>query len=204
MRLWTDRILPRLIDRELRTPEVNARRVLVCAGLHGTVLELGFGTGLNLRHLPAAVDRVLAIEPSDTAWQLAQSRIADWGRPVVRTGLDGTRLAQPDGSVDAVLSTYTLCTISDLPAALGEVRRVLRPGGRLHFLEHGLSPDPQVRRWQHRLDSLQARVAGGCHLDRPMDTLISGAGLDLGDLDTGYGEGPRTVSYLYRGTATRP
>lgn len=201
MRLWTDRILPRLIDRELRTPEVNARRAVVCEGLHGTVLEIGFGTGLNLRQLPPAVSQVLAVEPSDTAWQLAQPRIAAWGRPVVRTGLDGSRLEQPDESVDAVLSTYTLCTIPDLPTALGEVRRVLRPGGRLHFLEHGLSPDPDVRRWQHRLDPLQGRVVGGCHLNRPIDTLIRAAGLDLVDLTTGYGEGPRVTSYLYWGSA---
>lgn len=202
MRLWTDRILPRLIDRELRTPEVNARRALVCAGLHGTVLEIGFGTGLNLRQVPPGVDRVLAVEPSDTAWGLAQPRITAWGRPVVRTGLDGSRLEQPDRSVDAVLSTYTLCTISDLAAALSEVRRVLRPGGRLHFLEHGLAPDPDVRRWQDRLNTLQGRMVGGCQLNRPIDALISGAGLHLVDLDTGYGDGPRPASYLYWGTAT--
>lgn len=202
MRLWTDRILPRLIDRELRTPEVSVRRAVVCAGLHGTVLEIGFGTGLNLRQLPPAVEEVLAVEPSDTAWQLAQPRIDAWGKPVVRTGLDGSRLEQPDGSVDAVLSTYTLCTIPDLAAALGEVRRVLRPGGRLHFLEHGLAPDPDVSRWQHRLDWLQGKVVGGCHLNRPIDTLITGAGLELVSLDNGYGEGPRPASYLYWGTAT--
>lgn len=202
MRLWTDRILPRLIDRELRTPEVNARRSTICAGLHGTVLEIGFGTGPNLAQLPPEVDRVLAVEPSDTAWRLAQPRIAAWGQSVVRTGLDGSRLDQPDDSVDAVLSTYTLCTIPDLAAALGEVRRVLKPGGRLHFLEHGLAPDPDVRRWQHRLDALQGRVAGGCHLNRTIDTLITGAGLDLVSLDTGYGEGPRVASYLSWGTAT--
>ena len=201
MGLWGERILPRLVDKALRTPEVNARRALVCVGLEGTVLELGFGSGLNARHYPAAVTEVVAVEPSDLAWQLAQPRIAAAGTVVTRIGSDGARLDLEDGSVDAALSTYTLCTIPDVTAALREVRRVLRTGGALHFLEHGRSPDQRVRRWQQRVHPLHSRLAGGCHLDRPIDRLIDEAGFEIVSLDRRYGEGFRPASYLYRGMA---
>lgn len=201
MGLWGERILPRLVDVALRTPEVDARRALVCAGLQGRVVELGFGSGLNARHYPAAVTEVLAVEPSDLAWQLAQPRIAAAGSIVTRIGSDGARLDLEDDSVDAALSTYTLCTIPDVPAALREVRRVLRPGGALHFLEHGRSPDERVHRWQRRVHPVHSRLAGGCHLDRPIDRLIDDAGFEIISLDRRYGEGFRPASYLYRGTA---
>ncbi len=189
------------MDRALRTPEVGARRDLVCAGLHGRVVEIGFGSGLNLSHLPPEVSEVLAVEPSDVAWALAGPRIAAAGRRVTRTGVDGQRLGLPDSSVDAVLSTFTLCTIPEVGAALAEIRRVLRPGGQLHFLEHGRSPDAGVRAWQHRLQPLHSRCVGGCRLDRPIDDLVVAAGLEVSALHTGYGDGPRPFSYLYRGVA---
>ena len=201
MGLWVERILPRLVDRALRTPEVNARRALVCAGLTGTVLELGFGSGLNARYYPVAVTEVLAVEPSDLAWQLAQPRIAAAGTTVTRIGSDGARLDLEDDSVDSALSTYTLCTIPDATAALREVHRVLRPGGVFHFLEHGRSPDERVRRWQQLIHPVHSRLAGGCHLDRPIDRLIDEAGFEITRLDRRYGEGFRPASYLYRGTA---
>ena len=147
MGLWGERILPRLVDRALSTDEVNARRELACQGLRGRVLEVGFGSGLNLRYYPEAVTEVLAVEPSDLA------------------GLDGQRLDLADGSVDTALSTYTLCTIPDVAAALLDLRRVLSPEGRLHFVEHGRAPEPSVRRWQHRIHPLHRRLDGGCHLD---------------------------------------
>ena len=201
MGFYGERILPRLVDRALRTPEVNARRALVCAGLQGTVLELGFGSGLNARYYPNTVTEVLAVEPSDLAWRLAQRRIAAAGTAVRRIGSDGARLDLEDDSVDAALSTYTLCTIPDAGAALHEVRRVLRPGGVLHFLEHGRSPDERVLRWQQRIHPVHRRLAGGCHLDRPIDRLIDNAGFEITRLDRRYGEGFRPASYLYRGTA---
>lgn len=197
---WTERVLPRVVDAALRTPEIDARRALTLAGLSGTVLEIGFGSGLNLRHYPTAVRAVLAVEPSDLAWRLAQSRIGERTPPVERTGLDGARLPVPDGSMDAVVSTFTLCTVPAVEA-LGEVRRVLRPGGQLHFLEHGRAPDAGVRAWQRRLQPLQSRLVGGCRLDRPIDELVTGAGLELVELTTGYADGPRPFSYLYRGRA---
>lgn len=201
MGLWGDRLLPRLVDWALRTPEVSARRALTLAGLRGQVLEIGFGSGLNLRHYPAGVERVLAVEPSDQAWRLAGPRMAAGTPPVERVGLDGARLPLPDRSVDAVVSTFTLCTIPDVAAALAEVRRVLRPGGRLHFLEHGRAPEMSVRRWQRRLQPLQSRIVGGCRLDRRIDELVTGAGLEMVELVTGYGDGPKPLSYLYRGRA---
>jgi len=196
--------LPRLVDRVLDTPEVNARRALVCAGLRGRVLEVGFGTGLNVAHYPEPVTEVLAVEPSDLAWRIAQPRIAVSGRTVERAGLTGEQLALADESVDAVLSTYTLCSIPDVATALGEIRRVLKPGGALHFLEHGLAPQPDVQKWQLRLQPLQSRLAGGCHPARPIDVLIKNSGLRIANLDLRFGTGPRWVSYLYRGRAVRP
>lgn len=203
MGLWNDRVLPRLMDRVLGTPEVNARRALVCRGLHGRVLEIGFGSGLNLRHYPAEVTEILVVEPSESALRLAEPRTAAISAALERVGSDGARLDLPDGSVDCVLSTYTLCTIPSVAAALEEVCRVLKPGGALHFLEHGRAPTESVRRWQHRLHPVHSRIAGGCHLDRAIDNLITDAGLTIGELETGYGDGPRPFSYLYRGRARR-
>jgi ubiquinone/menaquinone biosynthesis C-methylase UbiE len=201
--LWNDRVLPRLMDRVLGTPEVNARRALVCRGLHGRVLEIGFGSGLNLRHYPAEVMEILVVEPSESALRLAEPRTAAISAALERVGSDGARLDLPDGSVDCVLSTYTLCTIPSVDAALQEVHRVLKPGGELHFLEHGRAPTESVRRWQHRLHPVHSRIAGGCHLDRAIDNLITNSGLIIGELETGYGDGPRPFSYLYRGRARR-
>ena len=203
MGLWNDHALPHLMDRVLRTPEVNARRAKVCGGLHGRVLEIGFGSGLNLRHYPAAVTEILVVEPSASALRLAEPRKAAVSTPVDHVGLDGARLDLPDGSVDCVLSTYTLCTIPDVNAALLEIHRVLKPAGGLHFLEHGKAPTESVRRWQRRLHPVHSRIAGGCHLDRPIDHLITRSGLMISDLETGYGDGPRPFSYLYRGRALR-
>ena len=162
----------------------------VCAGLRGRVLEIGFGSGLNVGLYPAAVTRVDAVEPSDLAWELSTARRAQSAVPVERVGLDGQRLAAADGTYDAVLSTFTLCTIPDVDAALAEVRRVLRPGGTLHVLEHGLAPDPRVARWQRRLNPLQGLVAGGCHLSRDVTALITAAGLRIERLDQAYLPGP--------------
>ena len=201
MGLWGEAILPRVVDWALRTPEVDARRGRTLTGVRGQVLEIGFGSGLNLRHYPAEVERVLAVEPSDLAWRLARPRMGEGAPTVERVGLDGARLPVPDRSVDAVVSTFTLCTIPDVTTALTEIRRVLRPGGRLHFLEHGRAPEESVRRWQRRLQPLQSRVVGGCRLDRRIDELVVGAGLEVVELTTEYGDGPKPFSYLYRGQA---
>jgi SAM-dependent methyltransferase len=201
--VWTDQVLPRVTDRVLRTPEVNARRAVVCGGLRGRVLEIGFGSGLNLRHYPAEVTEILIVEPSAVALRLAEPRKTAAATTVKQVGIDGAKLDVSDSSVDCVLSTYTLCTIPDVEAALQEIHRVLKPGGALHFLEHGRAPTESVRRWQRRLNPVQHRIAGGCHLDRPIDDLITEAGLMISELETEYGQGPRPFSYLYRGRARR-
>lgn len=202
MGVWTDQVVPRIVDRALDSAQLRQVRARVCAGLAGEVLEIGFGSGLNAPHYPAAVTRVVAVEPSDVGWRLARSRLAEAAVPVQRAGLDGQALPLADHSVDAALSTFTLCTIPDVGAALAEVRRVLRPGGALHFLEHGRAPDVGVRRWQERLEPVQRRLAGGCHLGRPIDRLLRDAGFRLERLQQGYLPGePRPFAHLYEGVA---
>lgn len=182
MGAWRDRVVPRLADRALSTPEIDEQRAVVCAGLGGRVLEVGFGSGLNLPHLPSAVVSVSAVEPAELGWRLSAGRRASARVPVGRTGFDGQRLVEPDACYDSVLLTFTLCTVTDPALALAEARRVLRPHGVLCVLEHGLSPDARVARWQHRLDPLQRRVAGGCHLTRDVPTLVTDADFDITSL----------------------
>lgn len=206
MGLWTDRVVPRITERSLSVPEVRELRSTVCAGLSGRVLEIGFGSGLNVGSYPTSVARVDAVEPSDVAWAMSARRRAASSVPIERTGLDGQRLAAADGQYDAVLSTFTLCTIPDVGRALNEVRRVLRPGGALHFLEHGRAPDPRVERWQRRLDPLQQRIFGGCYLSRDIPALV-GVELELGEVTAAYLTGPaigRPWSFGFLGTGRRP
>ena len=190
MGLWNDRILPHLTHRTLDNPVVAQMRRRAVAGLSGRVLEIGFGSGLNVPLYPATVDRVDAVEPSDVAWRMSERRRAASPVPVEHVGLDGQRLEVDDQQYDAALSTFSLCTIPDVASALAEVRRVLRPGGVLHFLEHGISPDPGVARWQRRLDPVQQRVAGGCHLSRDIPALVADAGLEVVELEAAYLPGP--------------
>ena len=207
MGVWGEQVVPRVNDRSLAAAPVMRLRERACAGLAGRVLEIGFGSGLNLAAYPAEVTAVDAVEPSDVAWTLSKRRRAGTPLPVARTGLDGQRLDVPDGSYDAALSTFTLCTIPDATLALREVRRALRPGGTLHFLEHGLAPDPGVATWQRRLDPLQRRMVAGCHLRRDLPALIAAAGLELLEVDADYLAGPRVSrpwGYLYIGRARRP
>ncbi len=200
MGVWNEHVVPRLTDVSLKGHEVGELRREACAPLRGRVLELGFGSGLNARWYPPAVDSVAAVEPSDLGWRLSERRRARTDVPVERRGLDGQRLDEPDASYDSVLSTFTLCTIPIPALALTEVRRVLRPGGVLAVLEHGLSPDPGVARWQRRLDPLQRRVAGGCHLSRDIPALVTAAGFEVTTLRSEALPGPalaRPWSYGY-------
>jgi SAM-dependent methyltransferase len=202
---WTDRVVPHLVDRSLSTRDVMELRAVACAGLEGRVLEIGFGSGLNVGLYPTAVTSVDAVEPSDVGWELSAGRRGSAGLPIARVGLDGQQLAAEDAAYDAVLSTFTLCTIPDVATALTEVRRVLRPGGAFRFLEHGRSPDESVARWQRRLDPVQRRVAGGCHLSRDIPALVTGAGLDVVSLQAAYLSGPRVGrpwTYVFTGHAS--
>ena len=201
---WGDRVLPRMTDRVLGDEAIAKVRAEVCAGLRGEVVEIGFGSGLNAPHYPASVTSVTAIEPSDLAWEIAQPRITETRADVRRGGLDGQRLDLADESVDSALSTFTMCTVPDLDLVLREVTRVLRPGGRLHFLEHGRADEPRVARWQRRVRPLNRRLMGGCVIDRQIDAYLERSRLSLEHLETGYGEGPKVAAFRYLGTAVKP
>lgn len=176
-KLWEDVLFPPILDRLLGTEEASDARRRAVAGLSGDIVEIGFGTGMNLAHLPEAVTSVRVVEPSPGSLRRARRRIEASGVPVAHHGLDGQRLPFADDSVDHVLLTWSFCTIPDPVAAAREIRRVLCPGGTLHFVEHALSPDPDVARLQRRLDPLWTRFACGCHLDRDPVAVLTEAGL---------------------------
>ena len=203
MGFYRDQIFPRAVDLVMNTKTTREIRARVCADLEGDVVEIGFGTGHNLPYLPAAVTRLRAVDPSALGARLAAERIAASPVPVERAGLDGQSLPFADQSADAVLSTWTVCSIPDAVAAMREVRRVLRPGGTFHFVEHGAAPDASVRKWQDRLNPVQQRLAGGCHLNRDIPALIEAGGLHIERLETYYSEGdPKVMGYTYEGVAT--
>jgi ubiquinone/menaquinone biosynthesis C-methylase UbiE len=202
MGVYVERVLPRIINVACGMKSSDPLRQRVCEGLHGRVVEIGFGSGLNVPFYPPAVSSVTAVEPADLGWKLAQRRIAASTIPVERSGLDGQSLPFPDDSYDTAISTWTLCTIPDATQALREVRRVLKPGGTLHFVEHGLAPDEKVRRWQHRLEPMQKRLFGGCHLTRPIVDLLTGAGFTIADVDVFYEKGaPKAIAAESLGVA---
>ena len=183
---WEERVLPRAVDATLTDVTAGSWRRTTTAGLHGDVLELGFGSGRNLPYYPPEVSRVLAVEPADLAWERARGRRDAFGRPVERVGLDGASLPVPDASVDAVVSTWTLCTIPELDAALAEAQRVLRPGGELRFVEHSIAPGGLTRRVQQGVQPVWGRFAGGCHLDRDITGRLTDAGFRVGLDHAGY------------------
>jgi len=200
---YREQVVPRLVALTCGASALSGLRALSAAGLSGQVVEIGFGSGFNMPHYPDGVDRVLAVDPSATAFHMAAKRIGASSIPVERVGLDGQALPLEDASCDGALCTFALCTIADPEAALAEVRRVLRPGGRLHLLEHGLAPDPRVAAFQHRVEPLQRRLADGCHLTRDPVALVSSAGFAIEEVEQKYGSGPKAWAYLTRACAVR-
>lgn len=201
MGIYRDQVVPRLVNLACGMKANDRERARVCSGLHGRVVEIGFGSGFNVPFYPEAVRAISAVEPADLGWKLAAKRLERAKVPIERAGLDGQALPFADNSFETALSTWTLCTIPDVAAALSEVRRVLVPGGTLHFVEHGLAPDATVRAWQHRLNPIQNAIAGGCNLDRDIRGIVEAAGFEIRDLDVYYAEGPKFLAALSLGVA---
>jgi ubiquinone/menaquinone biosynthesis C-methylase UbiE len=203
MALWKDRILPYFTHAALRTRQFREVRSEYLGGAEGEVLEIGFGSGLNVPHLSSQVRKLYAVEPADAAWKIARTVVREAPFPVERTGRTAEAIPLPDGSVDEAISSFSLCTIHDVGRALAELYRVLRPGGIFRFVEHGRSDDPRISRWQDRLDPVQRLLAGGCHLNREPDRLLREAGFRIERLDRFEVPGPRVIMSLYGGTAVR-
>ena len=200
---WYERtLLPYLIDSACSVKAVRYQREKVVPLARGRVLEIGIGTGLNLRHYDKAnIHSITGLDPALEMHKLAHKRMRSAGLEVELVGLSAERIPRADASFDTVIVTYTLCTIPDPLAALKEMRRVLTPGGQLIFCEHGRAPDAGVRRWQERITPWWKKVAGGYHLDRDIPSLLNEAGFDCPDLKTMYLPGPRPLSYNFWGVA---
>lgn len=197
-------IFPRLLDIAMSSSLLRVPRERTLAPARGRILEIGFGTGRNLSHYPPTVKRIEAIDPDLDLDRLSMPRIAHAAIEVDFHHLNAEHLPFEDESFDTVVSTFTLCSIPDVVHALGEVRRVLKPGGQFLFLEHGRSPDPKLARWQERLTPYWKPLGGGCHLDRPVRDLVASTGLALDPVQSYYAEGiPRLFGYLTEGVARK-
>ncbi len=195
-------IMPRFIDFACGTEAATEQRKRIVGLAEGCVLEMGFGSGLNLPlYDPRRVDEVIGVEPHDVMWSRSAKRRAEASVPVERIAISGEELALDDETVDTALVTYTICTIPDAVAALREMRRVLKPSGQMLFVEHGEAPDPSVRRWQRRIDPLWKMITGGCHSGRPIVDYIRAAGWIIEQLESDYIPGPKPISYEYCGSA---
>lgn len=202
MGFYVKRVLPHLIDLTMRNPEATRLRADWVPRACGDVLEVGIGSGLNLPLYSSQVRRVYGVDPSRELQQMARKRAAAIPLKVeffLQSAEDQLPLA--DSSVDTVVMTWVLCSVSNPPRALREIRRVLKKQGQLIFLEHGRSPDRGVAGWQERLTPLWKRVSGGCHLNRKIDEIIAEAGLQISELTTYYLPGPRPLTYTYQGVA---
>ncbi|GAA4258454.1 methyltransferase domain-containing protein [Azospirillum formosense] len=201
MSLYQHHILPRLTDWVMGQAVLSDFRSRVVGGARGRVLEIGIGSGRNLPFYGGAATEVVGVDSSPELLALARRAAAVTPHPVKLMEQTAEQLPFSDSSFDTAVVTWSLCSIPDPVAALREARRVLRPGGQLRFVEHGLAPDPGVRRWQHRLTPVWSRCAGGCHLDRKMDDLIHAAGFHITDLKAGYVPGIRLLGFMYEGCA---
>jgi ubiquinone/menaquinone biosynthesis C-methylase UbiE len=194
-------VLPRLIHFAMQREDATRLRAAYVPKAAGAVLEVGIGSGLNLSHYAPGVTHLYGIDPSAELLAMAAAHTAAAPFPVELFRQGAERIPLPDEAVDTVVMTWSLCSIEHPRAALGEIRRVLKPGGRFIFVEHGLAPDAEVQRWQNRLTPVWRRVAGGCHLNRPIADLIRESGFAIADLKTEYVPGPRPMTFMYEGIA---
>jgi ubiquinone/menaquinone biosynthesis C-methylase UbiE len=203
MGLYNDHVMPRLVGVVCGHKFFDSWRRRVCEGLEGDIIELGFGSGTNVRFLLARVRRVVAVEPSRTARAVAESKIVGTNFDITFVDLDGAH-SLSDDSLDGALCTFTLCSVENPEVVLRQLLRVLKPGASLHFLEHGLAPDLGTARWQHRLNGLEQRLAGGCQLTREPLELISESGFVIESSVQEYARGPKPWSYFILGVARKP
>jgi ubiquinone/menaquinone biosynthesis C-methylase UbiE len=203
MSFYQRHVLPRLLHLAMGQEALVPFRERVIGAAEGRVLEIGIGSGLNLRLYGPAVRTVIGLEPSPELLRMARDRAAAASVPVELLEASAEAVPLEDRSIDTVVTTWTLCTIPDASRALAEMRRVLKPGRALLFVEHGRAPEPGVARWQDRLDPLWHRAAGGCHLNRKIDDLIASSGFHIDTLANTRLPGPRTHTFLYEGRARR-
>ena len=201
MGFYSDVILPRLLDLAMRNKDLVPFRERVIGAAEGRVLEIGVGSGRNLPFYRAPAKQVLALEPAPRLVSMARDAARGASIPISFLEASAEAIPLDAHSVDTVVTTWTLCSIPHAATALADIKRVLRPGGRLLFVEHGLAPDDGVRRWQDRLTPVWRRCAGGCHLNRPIRSMIEGAGFRIDRIETGYIPGPRPMTFMYEGSA---
>jgi ubiquinone/menaquinone biosynthesis C-methylase UbiE len=201
MGFYRDIILPRICDLAMRNKRLLPFRERVIGAAEGRVLEVGAGSGRNLPFYQPPVREVLALEPAPRLVTMAQTASRETRIPVSFVEASAEAIPLDDHSIDTVITTWTLCSVPQAVTALGEMRRVLRPGGRLLFVEHGIAPDADVRRWQDQLTPVWRRISGGCHLNRPILLMIEGAGFRVDRISTGYMAGPRPMTFMYEGSA---
>ena len=201
MNFYQKWMVPRLVDVVMRNRAATRYRSLIVPKACGTVLEIGVGSGLNLPFYGTGVERLYGLDPSEELLAMARKKARAIAFPIDFIAHACEEIPLDDSSVDTVVMTWTLCSIADPVKALKELRRVIKSGGTLLFVEHGLAPESRVQAWQQRLNPLWSKLTGGCNLNRKMDQLISTAGFDLAELKTEYAEGPRPLTYTYSGQA---
>ncbi len=201
---YEDRVLPKIIDKACGQPPMKELRARYVPRASGEVLEIGIGSGLNLEHYSSEATAITGLDPAAELTLVAERRASRIDTPVSLIRISGEEIPQQDAHFDSLVCTWTLCSIPNVYAALREMHRVLKPGGRLFFIEHGKAPDTGVHRWQQRLEPLWKKIGGGCHLTRKADELIQDAGFVVTECDSGYQPGPRFAAFMTHGVAQRP
>ena len=203
MGIYSQHIFPRLLELSMSSKSMTGYRQNLLKDVQGEVLEIGFGTGLNLPHYPEAVTALTTIDPNEGMEAIAQKRIDQSTIPVTNKVLSGENLPMPDARFDNIVCTWTLCSIPNVEKALSEAYRVLKPGGKFFFIEHGLSSEPNIQTWQNRITPIQKVVADGCHLNRKMDEIVNNIFDEVAVEEFYANDLPKIMGYFYRGVAIK-